>query len=103
MEDQLRRLRNGWAARPAMVAAFDGELGADARDDGLHRARGEHAVEGIGGGLRRAFDGLVFDGMKLSDALKGVAKTISTRLFGIAMKPVAGARAACWRKGWPMR
>jgi hypothetical protein len=56
---------------------------------------------GIGGGLRRAFDGLVFDGMKLSDALKGVAKTISTRLFGIAMKPVAMPRAGPAGAGHP--
>ena len=28
----------------------------------------------IGGGLRRAFDGLVFDGMRLSDALAGAIR-----------------------------
>jgi phage-related minor tail protein len=46
---------------------------------------------GIGGGLRRAFDGLVFDGAKLSDALKSVAKSLADTVYGIAMKPVQNA------------
>jgi hypothetical protein len=33
----------------------------------------------IGGGLRRAFDGVVFDGMRLSDALRTVARAWWTR------------------------
>jgi lambda family phage tail tape measure protein len=41
--------------------------------------------------LRRAFDGVVFDGMKLSDALKGLAKTLVDTVYSIAMKPVTGA------------
>jgi lambda family phage tail tape measure protein len=41
--------------------------------------------------LRNAFDGLVFDGMKLSDALRGVAKTMVDTVYGIAMKPVQNA------------
>jgi phage-related minor tail protein len=45
----------------------------------------------MGGGLRRAFDGVVFDGMKLSDALKGVAKTMSDSVYSVAMKPVQNA------------
>ena len=46
---------------------------------------------GISGGLRRAFDGLVFDGAKLSDALKLVAKSMVDTVYGIAMKPVQNA------------
>jgi lambda family phage tail tape measure protein len=41
--------------------------------------------------LRRAFDGLVFDGAKLSDALKTVAKSLADTVYGIAMKPVQNA------------
>ena len=48
---------------------------------------------GIGRGLRRAFDGLVFDGMKLSDALqrRGAQSMADTRLSRAAMKPVQNA------------
>ncbi len=48
-------------------------------------------ASGFSGGLRRAFDGVVFDGMKLSDALKGVAKSMSETVFNTAMKPVQNA------------
>jgi len=43
---------------------------------------------GFSGGLRRAFDGLVFDGMKLSDALSTVAEAMSRTVYNNAMRPV---------------
>jgi phage-related minor tail protein len=46
---------------------------------------------GISGGLRKAFDGLIFDGMKLNDALKTVANTIVDTIYAIALKPITGA------------
>jgi phage-related minor tail protein len=74
-----------------MVAAFDGEL-ARMRDSLMFTGREVGVLSnGIGGGLRRAFDGLVFDGMKLSDALKGVARTMIDTVYGVAMKPVQNA------------
>jgi phage-related minor tail protein len=48
-------------------------------------------ASGFSGGLRRAFDGVAFDGMKLSDALKGVARSMSETVFNTAMKPVQNA------------
>ncbi|MFI0396285.1 phage tail tape measure protein [Paracoccus jiaweipingae] len=50
-------------------------------------------ASGIEGGLRRAFSGLVMDGMKLSDALKGVARSMLDTVFAAAMKPVQQAVA----------
>ena len=53
-----------------MASAFDGEL-ARMRDSWSFTGREVDALSrGIGCGLRRAFDGLVFDGLKLSDALQ---------------------------------
>jgi phage-related minor tail protein len=43
---------------------------------------------GFSGGLRKAFDGLILDGMKLSDALGIVAETMSKTVYNAAMKPV---------------
>ena len=54
---------------------------------------------GIGGGLRRAFDGLVFDGVKLSDALRGVARTMADTIYGVAMKPVQNALGGALAQG----
>ena len=54
---------------------------------------------GISGGLRKAFDGLVFDGMKLNDALKSVANTIVDTVYSIAIKPVTGALGGLLAQG----
>ena len=48
----------------------------------------ETLSKGISKGLRRAFDGLVFDGMKLSDALNSVAKSMIDTAYSAAIKPV---------------
>ena len=42
----------------------------------------------IGRGLRRSFDGLVFDGMTLSEAMRGVARSIADAAYSAALKPV---------------
>ena len=71
-----------------MTVAFDqqlrgiqGTLGETTRDLGkLER--------GFSGGLRRAFDGLVFDGLKLSDALGVVAKAMVDTAYNAAVQPV---------------
>ena len=45
----------------------------------------------IGGGLRRAFDGVIFDGMRLSDALRTVAQSMIDAAYNTAMRPVQNA------------
>ena len=44
--------------------------------------------KGLSKGLRRAFDGVVFDGLKLSDALKTVAQSLVNTTYNAATKPV---------------
>ncbi|WBU65697.1 phage tail tape measure protein [Paracoccus aerodenitrificans] len=56
-------------------------------------------ASGIGGGLRRAFDGVMFDGMKLNDALKNVARSMADTAYAIAMKPVEQAVAGALARG----
>ncbi len=70
MQEQLQALEAQLGSSVSMVAAFDGEL-----------ARMRETM----------FDGLVFDGMKLNDALKTVANTIVDSVYSIAIKPVTGA------------
>ena len=91
LQDQIAALEATLGGTASMVAAFDGEL-AKMKDSLVFTGREVGALSsGISGGLRRAFDGLVFDGMKLSDALKGVATTMIDTVYGIAMKPVQNA------------
>lgn len=72
----------------AMTAAFADQLremgqtmGDTVRDLG-------NLERGFSGGLRRAFDGLVFDGLKLSDALGVVAKAMVNTAYSAAIRPV---------------
>jgi phage-related minor tail protein len=91
LEDQIAVLEASLEGTAGMVAAFDGEL-ARMRDTLLFTGKEVNTLSaGIGGGLRRAFDGLVFDGAKLSDALKSVGQTIIDTVYGIAIKPIQGA------------
>ena len=99
LQDQIAALEASLGASAGMVAAFEGEL-ARMRETMVFSGREVNTLSsGIGGGLRRAFDGLVFDGMKLSDALKGVARTMADTVYGIAMKPVQNALGGALAQG----
>lgn len=72
-----------------MMASFDAEL---RRMQGALSATGQDLAtleRGLSRGLRRAFDGVVFDGMKLSDALDTVAQSMINTAYNAAIKPVA--------------
>lgn len=91
MQEQLQALEAQLGSSVSMVATFDGEL-ARMRETLSYTGRDVNTLAGgIGGSLRKSFDGLVFDGMKLNDALKSVAKTIADTVYSIALRPVTGA------------
>lgn len=91
LQDQIAALEATLGGTSDVVAAFDGEL-ARMRDSLLFTGREVNTLSnGIGRGLRRAFDGLVFDGLKLSDALRGVANSMANAAFGVAIRPVQNA------------
>lgn len=88
LDAQLDALETGLSSAGSLVAQFDGEL----RRLGTGMAQASSSVgslsTSISGGLRRAFDGLVFDGMKASDAMKSVARSIVDATYSAALKPV---------------
>ncbi|WP_416349425.1 phage tail tape measure protein [Pararhodobacter sp.] len=45
----------------------------------------------LGSGLRKAFDGVVFDGMRLSDAMRSLGRSISDAIYSATMRPVQSA------------
>jgi hypothetical protein len=72
----------------AVAAAFDGQL-RDMQGSLADTTRDLGNLErGFSGGLRKAFDGLIFDGMNLSDALGAVATAMSNTVYNNATKPV---------------
>ncbi len=91
LDAQIAGLDSAIGDTREVSAAFRAELG-DMRDT----MRGAQAqVEGLsrslGRGLRRAFDGLVFDGARLSDALRMVGRSMANAAYGQAMRPVQNA------------
>ncbi|MFC3569415.1 phage tail tape measure protein [Paracoccus simplex] len=92
-------LGKGLEQSARMVAEFDAEL-ARLRESMTYANREVGTLtQGIGSGLRRAFAGLVFDGMKLSDALKGIARSMADSAFAVAMRPVEQALAGALAQG----
>jgi hypothetical protein len=72
----------------AVARAFDSQLrGVQASLADTTRDLG-NLERGFSGGLRKAFDGLAFDGLKLSDALGVVAKAMSNTVYNNAISPV---------------
>lgn len=98
MDDELERfeaeiasLETSLAGATSMAAAFQNELRA-MQGAMVYTNREVASMSGaIGGGLRRAFDGVVFDGMRLSDALRSVAQSMVDAAYNTAMRPVQNA------------
>lgn len=91
LQDQITALEATLTGSTTMVGAFEGEL-SRMRDSLVFTGREVGVLSSsIGGGLRRAFDGLVFDGAKLSDSLKIVTKSMIDAVYGVAMRPVQNA------------
>lgn len=81
------------------LAAFDGEL-QHLRQSAAYSAREVGSLaNGLSGGLRRAFDGLLFDGLKLEDALKGLSRRMTESLYATALRPVTQAGGAALAQG----
>jgi hypothetical protein len=82
------RLNETLGTTSDLVAGFDSEL---RRMRTALAGTGKDVAtleKGLSRGLRRAFDGVVFDGMELSDALSSVARSMVNTTYNAAMKPV---------------
>lgn len=88
---QLAELEAQIGATSDMVSVLDSSLADMGRNlidtnremSGLSRS--------LGSGLRRAFDGVIFDGQRLSDAMRGLGRSISDAIYSAAMRPVQSA------------
>ncbi|MDM7970949.1 MAG: phage tail tape measure protein [Paracoccaceae bacterium] len=99
LQEQVKALDNSFGAAATVAGAFDGELQRMRRalaDTGRDMATLER---GFSGGLRRAFDGVAFDGMKLSDALKTMAASMVNTTYQSALRPVTDHVGGLLSKG----
>lgn len=86
---QADALQDSLGDAATMAAGFDAEL---KRVRGSLSNTGQDVAtleRGLSKGLRRAFDGVAFDGLKLSDALETVAQSLIQTTYSAAIKPVA--------------
>lgn len=96
---QAAELERNLGGAEAVAASFGGEL-LRMRESMVYTGREVSTLSSsIGRGLRRAFDGLIFDGMKLSEALSEVAQTISASAYSIALRPVQNALGSAIAEG----
>lgn len=88
LETQVDALEASLAGAAGMAAGFDAEL---RRVRSTLSATGQDVAtleRGMSRGLRRAFDGVLLDGIKLSDALRTVAQSMINTAYSAAVKPV---------------
>ncbi|WP_163849682.1 phage tail tape measure protein [Pseudooceanicola aestuarii] len=88
MQDQVAGLSQGLGQAAGMAAGFEGEM-RRLRGTFAETGRDMQTLErGLSRGLRRALDGVLFDGMKASDALRSVAQSVAATAWSAAAKPV---------------
>ncbi|MFN0114574.1 MAG: phage tail tape measure protein [Paracoccaceae bacterium] len=99
LAESAATLEQALAGAQAVTVSFEGEL-RRMQESMVFTGREVNALAGaIGRSLGRAFDGLVFDGLKLSDALKSVSQTIVESVYAIAMRPIQQAAGGAVANG----
>lgn len=88
---ELAALEATLASSRAEIAGLDTSLSDMGRTLAVTGRELDGLTRGFGAGLRRAFDGVVFDGLRLSDAMRGLARSISDTIYAAAMRPVQNA------------
>ncbi|NSX56250.1 phage tail tape measure protein [Parasulfitobacter algicola] len=88
LDDQVSALERTLGGASGVAAAFDTELVRMRNTLGATGREVDSLSTGMSKGLRRAFDGVVFDGMKLSDALDTIAKSMVDTAYSAAIRPV---------------
>ncbi|GGX47885.1 tail protein [Tateyamaria omphalii] len=88
LDENAEDLRFTLSATSDMVTGFDSELRSMRESLAATNKDVATLEKGLSRGLRKAFDGLVFDGMSLSDALDGLANSMINATYNAAIKPV---------------
>ncbi len=88
---QAAELEQALGGAEGVAASFNDELGR-MRESLTYTGREVGSLsQSFGRSVRRAFDGVIFDGMKLSDALSSVAEGMAQAAYSVAMRPVQEA------------
>jgi phage-related minor tail protein len=99
LEAQLAALEGTIGGLEGVTGAFRSELEGV---QGSMKAAGREASgmsSSVSSSLRRAFDGVIFDGKRLTEALAGIGRSISGAVLNQALSPVQGAIGSAVGKG----
>jgi phage-related minor tail protein len=99
LEAQLAGLEGTLLGLEGVAGAFQRELEGMG---GSMKAAGREASgmsSSVSTSIRRAFEGVLFDGKRLSDALAGIGRSISGSVLNQALKPVQGVIGSVVGKG----
>ncbi|MFZ7090425.1 phage tail tape measure protein [Primorskyibacter sp. 2E233] len=87
--DEVEALKGSLGGAVGMAAQFDAELKRIHQTFSATGAGAAKLERTLSAGVSRAIDGVVLDGMKLSDALQVVANSMINAAYRAAVKPVA--------------
>lgn len=88
LEAEVLSLETTFGSAASMASAFDAEI---QNMQSSVAATGQEIAgvsRGLSRGLRKAFDGVIFDGVRLSDALNSLARTMVNSAYSAAVRPV---------------
>src|SRR6056297_659257 len=88
LDEQIARLEEGFGGAGALLAQFDSELSRLQRSLAETNGSVTSLSSSLSRGLRRAFDGLVFDGLEASEALEAVGRSIVNATYSAALRPI---------------
>ena len=99
LEDQIAALESRLDQTAGLVGSFDAELVRLGRSLTFTGREVDQMSRSLSQGLRSAFDGVVFDGMRMQDALRGVAQSLASTVYNTAMRPVQNAFGGALAQG----
>ena len=88
LDEQLAALEASIVDTTAVTAGFVEEMKRAQQAFGETGRDAQNLSRGLSRGLRTAFDGLVFDGMRASDAMAAVARSLVNAAYSAAIRPV---------------
>ncbi|MDA8585740.1 phage tail tape measure protein [Rhodobacteraceae bacterium] len=87
-EDQITGLEDAMAAAGEVTKSFTAGLLEAEKAMEITAQHTKTLSTGLSRGLRSAFDGLIFDGYRASDALSTVARSVVNTAYSAAIRPV---------------
>ncbi|MBM9595205.1 phage tail tape measure protein [Roseitranquillus sediminis] len=98
-EDQVAALEEAMAGARNVASGFSSELGRVQSTISTTNSGVKSLSVNLGRDLKRAFDDVIFDGRKLSEALSQIGRSMINTAFSAAVKPVTNQVSGLFSSG----